>query len=170
MPIKIYSIEKYRCWWNMNALQRKIGTLIFSHWLKDIIWFHSCSSNTILERELDLASRLSLYVILQMDISSISRYIQDKVRIFSIYLWFWQCVWIYGTDLWANNFSDVQSLSVSEKIVVHLAGHLLQKNYCLYADNRFVSARLARWLREHDITITGTIKKNRGDKIISIWI
>ncbi len=85
-------------------------------------------------------------------------------------LWFWQRVWLSGTDSWANNFSDVQSLSVSEKIVIHLAGHLLQKRYCLYVDNWFVSGRLARWLIEHETTITGTIKKNRGEKILLFQI
>ena len=59
---------------------------------------------------------------------------------------------------------------MSEKIVIHLAGHLLYKYYCLYADNWFVSGRLARWLLEHQTTITGTIKKNRGEKLLFISI
>ncbi|CAF5123906.1 unnamed protein product, partial [Rotaria magnacalcarata] len=64
-----------------------------------------------------------------------------------------------GTNSWAENFPDAQKLPVSERIVVHLVGHILNKNYCIYADNWFTSVRLARWMTKHGTTLTGTIKK-----------
>ncbi|CAF1424490.1 unnamed protein product [Rotaria sp. Silwood1] len=63
------------------------------------------------------------------------------------------------TNKWAENFPDAQTLPVPERIAIHLAGHLLNKNYSIYADNWFLSVRLVRWLIDHRTTITGTIKK-----------
>jgi hypothetical protein len=40
----------------------------------------------------------------------------------------------------------------------------------LYADNWFVSGRLAQWLLQHQTTLTGTVKTNRGKKILFISI
>jgi hypothetical protein len=54
-----------------------------------------------------------------------------------------------GTNIWAENFPDAQMLPVSERIVVHLTGHILNKNHCIYADNWFISVRLVRWMAEH---------------------
>ena len=140
-------------------------------WWEPFFWqderyngYFSCSSNTIPERERDSASRRSHYAIRQMVTWQISRFILDKVRIPSFVLLL-TALFIEGTDAWAENFPDVKSLSVSEKIVVHLVGDLLGKQYSVYADNWFLSGRLARWLLNHQTTITGTVKKNRGEKL-----
>ncbi|CAF3786529.1 unnamed protein product, partial [Rotaria magnacalcarata] len=66
-----------------------------------------------------------------------------------------------ATNTWAEHFPDAQMLPVLERIVVHLAAHILNKNYCIYADNWFLSVRLVRWMAEHGTTVTGTIKTNR---------
>ncbi|CAF3605845.1 unnamed protein product [Rotaria socialis] len=64
-----------------------------------------------------------------------------------------------NTNRWAENFPDAQALPVSERIVIHLAGHLLNKSYSIYADNWFLSVRLVKWMVEHGTTATGTINK-----------
>jgi hypothetical protein len=61
---------------------RIVRSFILIDCMKHPVLFYSYSSNTILEKELDLASRLSLCVILPMDILSILKSILVKVIIF----------------------------------------------------------------------------------------
>lgn len=93
---------------------------------------------------------------LRMAFYTVLKFTQDKV---SNHYWNYYHSLCIGTNSWAQNFSDAQTLPVSERIVVHLTGHILNKNHCVYADNWFTSVRLARWMHEHGTTVTGTIKK-----------
>ena len=60
------------------------------------------------------------------------------------------------------NVPGVEELSVSEKIVVHLANSVLGQGRHIFVDNWYSSYRLASFLLTQDTLMTGTIKSNRG--------
>lgn len=51
---------------------------------------------------------------------------------------------------------------MSERIVVFTARNLLDQGRRIVLDNWYMSVRLAQFLLEHDTTVTGTIRANRG--------
>ena len=62
--------------------------------------------------------------------------------------------------------SFASSLSVSERIVVHLCDRYLDLGHKIYADNWFNSVRLANFLLNKRTFLIGTIRPNRGVPVV----
>ena len=62
-----------------------------------------------------------------------------------------------------NLFAEhASTLSLSERIVVHLSERFLDQGHRVFADNWFSSARLASYLLSRSTYFTGTVRPNRG--------
>ncbi|XP_068238428.1 piggyBac transposable element-derived protein 4-like [Palaemon carinicauda] len=60
------------------------------------------------------------------------------------------------------NVPGADELSISEKIVVHLANSVLGQGRHIFVDSWYSSIRLAHFLLTQEILMTGTIRPNRG--------